>query len=132
MEDRCREPNGARRGPGRDPNGDRERGCERPALEPEYRSSYPERVWRQRPFAYGVDRRDLPRAVVFRDSFSNALIPFLSENFERTLYVWDPDLLPEFVESERPDVVIQQIAERLIHRPPRGVEASRQGQATSE
>jgi alginate O-acetyltransferase complex protein AlgJ len=97
----------------------------RASVEPEFRKRYSERVRRQLPFAYGVDDPALPRAVVFRDSFANALIPYLSESFQRTLYVWDRDLRPGVVETERPDVVIQQIAERLILREPESIEDSR-------
>ncbi len=77
----------------------------------------------QRPLAHGVRGAPLPRAVVFRDSFSNALIPYLSENFRRVLYVWTRDVEPRFVEREQPDIVIQEIAGRLLDREPIGVEA---------
>ncbi len=97
----------------------------RARIEPEFRKRYAERVRRQLPFAYGIDDPALPKAVVFRDSFANALVPYLSENFQRTLYVWDRDLRPGMVEAERPDVVIQQIAERLILHEPESIEASR-------
>lgn len=77
----------------------------------------------QRPLAHGVPESSLPRAVLFRDSFSNALIPYLSENFRRVLYVWRRDVEPRFVERERPDIVIQQIAGRLLDRAPIPIEA---------
>jgi hypothetical protein len=63
-----------------------------------------------------------PRAVVFRDSFANALIPFLSESFDRVLYVWQPDVHARVVEIEQPDVVIHEIAERFLSRSPRSIE----------
>jgi hypothetical protein len=59
---------------------------------------------------------------MFRDSFANALIPFLSESFERIVYVWHPDVNAHVVELERADVVIQEIAERSLGRLPRGIE----------
>lgn len=31
---------------------------------------------------------NLPTAVVFRDSFAHELMPFLSENFNRAVYLW--------------------------------------------
>jgi len=76
----------------------------------------------QRPLAHGVRAASGPRAVIFRDSFANALIPYLSENFSRVLYVWARDLVPRIVEREEPDVVIQQIAGRLLDREPVSVE----------
>ncbi|MBW2390992.1 MAG: hypothetical protein JRG89_21525, partial [Deltaproteobacteria bacterium] len=75
----------------------------------------------QRPLAHGVPGAALPRAVVFRDSFANALIPFLSENFRRVLYVWTRDVEARFVEREKPDIVIQQVAGRLLDRTPIGI-----------
>lgn len=50
----------------------------------------------------------LPRAVVFRDSFASALIPFLSEHFSRAVYLWQNNFDPEVVEQEHPAIVIQE------------------------
>lgn len=55
---------------------------------------------------------DLPRAVVYRDSFGSALVPFLSEHFSRALYLWEYDVDPRTIEAERPQVVIQEWASR--------------------
>jgi alginate O-acetyltransferase complex protein AlgJ len=52
--------------------------------------------------------RALPRAVVFRDSFASALIPFLSEHFSRAVYLWQNNFDPATIETEHPDVVIQE------------------------
>ncbi len=59
-------------------------------------------------------RGDLPRAVIFRDSFGSALVPFLAEHFSRALFLWEYDVDPRLVEQERPDVVIQQWAGRRL------------------
>ena len=72
----------------------------------------------QKPLALGVPGATLPRAVVFRDSFSNALIPYLSENFRRVLWVWTRDVGGKPIEREQPDIVIQEIAGRLLDRTP--------------
>ena len=56
----------------------------------------------------------LPKALIFRDSFSTALHPFLSEAFRDSAWVWDHRFLTELVERERPDVVILQVVERYI------------------
>ena len=58
----------------------------------------------------------LPRAVMFRDSFAECMIPFLSEHFRRILYI---HLEPEefhydLVEREKPDMVIQEMVERKL------------------
>ena len=60
------------------------------------------------------DRR-LPRAVVFRDSFASAVIPFLSEHFSRAVYLWQNNFDPETIEREHPDVVIQEWVGRHLN-----------------
>jgi len=57
----------------------------------------------------------LPRAVVFRDSFSTALAPFLAEHFSRTVFLWQKDFVPEQVVEEGADVVIYEIAGRQLY-----------------
>jgi hypothetical protein len=57
----------------------------------------------------------LPRAVIFRDSFSDALVPFLSEHFSRAVYLWQNDFDASIVDEEHPDVVIQEIVGRHLY-----------------
>lgn len=57
----------------------------------------------------------LPRAVVFRDSFTSALAPFLSEHFSRVVYLWQYDFDADQVLKERADVVIAQIVGRHLY-----------------
>lgn len=64
----------------------------------------------------------LPRAVMFHDSFGVSLRPFLSEHFARIVYSsgsgdWRRNFDAALVERERPHVVIQEIAERLLVAP---------------
>ena len=56
----------------------------------------------------------LPCAVMFRDSFATWLIPLLSEHFRRIVYTWQYTLDQGIVERERPDVVIQEMVERVL------------------
>ncbi len=56
----------------------------------------------------------LPRAVMFRDSYAGWLIPLLSENFSHILYTWQYTFDKEIVERENPDVVIQELVERVL------------------
>ena len=88
----------------------------------EYRAGYERRVRTLSPFAHGVSDAKLPRAVMFRDSFGNALVPYLSEHFRRILYVWNRDVDPRVVGVEKPDIVIQQIVGRFLGRRPRGIQ----------
>ena len=63
--------------------------------------------------------RSRPRAVVFRDSFGSALIPFLSEHFARAVYLWQYNLDPDVVRAEHAEVVIQEwVGRRLSTLPP--------------
>jgi alginate O-acetyltransferase complex protein AlgJ len=57
----------------------------------------------------------LPRAVIFRDSFTSRLVPFLSEHFSRAVYLWQNDFDANVVGQEHPDVVIQQIVGRHLY-----------------
>jgi alginate O-acetyltransferase complex protein AlgJ len=56
-----------------------------------------------------------PRALVFRDSFGSAMIPFLSEHFSRAVYVWQNNFDTEIVLDERPAVVIQEWVGRHLY-----------------
>lgn len=56
----------------------------------------------------------IPRAVIFRDSYCRALVPFLSEHFGRVAYIWRHELNPGIIEHEKPDVVIFQVLERML------------------
>jgi alginate O-acetyltransferase complex protein AlgJ len=56
----------------------------------------------------------LPKALVFRDSYSGALIPFLAESFQSVVFVWTFDFLPELIEQEKPDIVIIECVERYL------------------
>ena len=74
----------------------------------------------------------LPRAVMFHDSFGVSLEPFLSEHFARIVYSsvsgdWRRNFDPQLVERERPQVVIQEIAERLLVAPSSLLKAAPEG-----
>jgi hypothetical protein len=64
---------------------------------------------------YACDRAPALRAVVYRDSMAIPLIPLLSENFRRVVYVSSRRLDPALIERERPDVVIEEFVERSLH-----------------
>jgi alginate O-acetyltransferase complex protein AlgJ len=55
-----------------------------------------------------------PRAVVFRDSYTSRLYPYLSEHFSHAAYYWQNDLDPDDVLRHRPAVVIHEIASRHL------------------
>jgi alginate O-acetyltransferase complex protein AlgJ len=64
----------------------------------------------------GTERADakLTRLVLFRDSFAGHLIPFLAEDFQRTVSVWDHRLDRAVVEHEQPALVITELVERSL------------------
>jgi hypothetical protein len=63
---------------------------------------------------YACDRPGLPRAVVYRDSMGIPLIPMLSENFSRAVYVTSRRLDPALIMREKPDIVVDEMVERAM------------------
>ena len=79
--------------------------------------SYLNRKWNLKPFAMEC-LQARGKAVIFHDSFTVALVPFLAEHFQRSVYIWktspDSDLLNQVIEIEHPDIVVEEIVERLL------------------
>jgi hypothetical protein len=65
---------------------------------------------------YEQPNADLPRLVMFRDSMGMALIPLLSENFHRSVYILAQAFDTVTIEREHPDIVIDEIVERGMVR----------------
>ena len=59
--------------------------------------------------------KKLPKALVFRDSFTQDLIPFLSLHFSDALYIWNQEFDIDMIEEKDPDYVIQEITELFIY-----------------
>ncbi len=59
-------------------------------------------------------RKDLPTAIIFRDSFFNSLHPFTSSIFSKVDYFWKSfdESDKEYILQNKPDVVIWEIVER--------------------
>lgn len=56
----------------------------------------------------------LPRIVVIRDSFFTALLPYMSENFSKSVYIfdnWKYERQEEIVAREKPDIVLLMLLE---------------------
>ncbi|MGO8879982.1 MAG: alginate O-acetyltransferase AlgX-related protein [Desulfomonilaceae bacterium] len=60
-----------------------------------------------------VANSSFPTAVMFRDSFTNALVPLLSEHFSRICYV-ERHFDSKIVEAEKPNLVIEAFVERSL------------------
>ena len=61
----------------------------------------------------------IARALVIRDWFGNALVPYLAEYFGSAMYRWTEWLDPQELEDYRPNVVIIEIAERYLMKDPK-------------
>lgn len=61
-----------------------------------------------------TENKNEKKLLVFRDSFSTALIPFLNQNFEESVYIWTSIFDENLVNKENPDVVIYEMVERFV------------------
>ncbi|RLA10981.1 MAG: hypothetical protein DRQ60_10520 [Gammaproteobacteria bacterium] len=55
------------------------------------------------------------KALIFRDSFTTRMLPFLAENFNTAVFAWqtyDPTVVEEAILKYQPDIVIEQVVER--------------------
>lgn len=66
------------------------------------------------PVGAQINNKRLPKLVMFGDSFSLNLVPYLSENFSRSVYIWKSDVDFSVIEQEKPDIVIFEIVERYL------------------
>lgn len=57
----------------------------------------------------------LPRAVVYHDSFMPWMYSLLTDSFSKVTYIWTEKMNLELVESEKPDVVIYECTERFLN-----------------
>lgn len=65
-----------------------------------------------------TNNASLPTALIFRDSFTNAMKKYLNESFQKTIIIWDNweyGLNKHIVETEKPDIVITIIIEKSLH-----------------
>jgi alginate O-acetyltransferase complex protein AlgJ len=70
-------------------------------------------------YEMGFEQADkaLPKAVFIRDSYGEDLIPYLKENFSRSLFIfdaWKYMFNKEIIEAEQPDIVVLEIFEPYI------------------
>ena len=61
----------------------------------------------------GTDK-NLPRAVMFRDSYGSKMLPFINETFSRVVVVSNRSLMFDLLQHEKPDVVIHELCERYL------------------
>ena len=66
---------------------------------------------------YTVNNNNLPNMLMIRDSFGAPLIPFLSEHFNKSVFIfdgWHHWLNEDIVFNEKPDIYIQVVVESFI------------------
>lgn len=66
---------------------------------------------------YSLPGDNLPKVLIFHDSFGNKLMPFMKNSFSRTIFIWDKwqyRLNESIVESEKPDIYITITLESLL------------------
>jgi alginate O-acetyltransferase complex protein AlgJ len=83
------------------------------------------------PDVWQIDDPELPRVVVFHDSFGNRLMPLLSLNFQRTAffqteYYSGYERPMDILNRENPDLVIYEFVERSLQFPGYGFRIERQ------
>ena len=54
-----------------------------------------------------------PKLVMFRDSFTRAMLPFISNTFSDVSYYWSYDVQKSYIEDA--DIVILQVVERILY-----------------
>ena len=57
------------------------------------------------------------RAVVFRDSFFEQLLPYVAEHFGEAVYIvsyYDQKVMEQILDKFKPDVVIEEVVERNL------------------
>jgi alginate O-acetyltransferase complex protein AlgJ len=59
-------------------------------------------------------RQDLPKAVIFHDSFNTRMLSFWAESFSRLVAIHQPNLDYKIILEEKPDLVISQQVERFL------------------
>ena len=63
---------------------------------------------------FQVPNLDLPVLVMFRDSFTTPLIPYLSESFSKSIYIGGQKINFPVIEREKPAIVICELVERYL------------------
>jgi hypothetical protein len=70
-------------------------------------------------FGYYQNRKDLPSAVMFRDSFACYMIElYLPQHFSRVSFFWQPEFSQSIVQREEPDIVVQETLESNLYAAP--------------
>lgn len=69
------------------------------------------------PIVVDADAKGGPSVVMFRDSFMTNVLPWVAQSFGRGVYLWEDGFDQKLIESEHPDIVIQEFAQRKLMQP---------------
>jgi len=61
-----------------------------------------------------VNPRRKFKILIFRDSFGTELVPYLSEHFKESIFIWSSRIDRELIIKEKPDLVLFEIVERNL------------------
>lgn len=64
--------------------------------------------------SYKSSNKNGEKLLMFRDSFSTALIPYLNKNFEESTFIWSYQFDKNIIEQEKPDLVVFEVVERNV------------------
>jgi len=56
------------------------------------------------------------KVLLFRDSYTNAMIPYINQSFGTCIYVWSHRFDKEIILKEKPDIVIMEYVERYLEQ----------------
>lgn len=77
-----------------------------------------------RPKYTWICEKEKLNAIIFRDSFFEALEPYFSRKFLRSTYIWEklnyPSLI-KYIELEKPDIIIEEWVERSLPFVPKSI-----------
>jgi hypothetical protein len=59
-------------------------------------------------------RADLPKLLMYRDSFTGYLKLPLSNHFFESTFIWDRNLNVERIDQEKPDIIVLEMMERFV------------------
>ncbi len=66
-----------------------------------------------------IDDELLPTAVIIRDSFTDFMLQFFSENFKKTIFIfdnWEYKENKNIIDKEKPNIVVLEVIEQNISR----------------
>jgi hypothetical protein len=78
--------------------------------------SYTSIPMQQSPIKTEIKNSNCPKAVVYRDSYFNLIMPYFSENFKDCVYIWSYEMTQEPIDKEKPDVVVLEMTEATLDR----------------